>query len=785
LITDPSSPMATPTELFISSGIEEKRAKETVKNPALTTALTAVIEQAKKLNEATLKNNINLYYQVASALPANCAAHRPLLVQYIADGKIDKNNLELAFKFVKKMGTDPIEPKDLDKEAGVGVVVTPEDIKRAVAEVFAANREQMVEQRYRFLTGPLLGKMRDQAPIKFANAKDVKDEFDAQLLALLGPKTEADNAKPVKKEAPKNASTAEAKKPEAAHEAKVEEEKELVRFPEPHENKQVNPEILAAHLARTKGVVVTRFPPEPNGFLHLGHAKSMNLNFSYAKKFNGYTFLRFDDTNPEAEKIEYINAIKEDVAWMGHKPAHVTHASEYFDKLYELAIELIKRGKAYVCHQVGDQIKQGRQDRTDSPWRDRPIEENLRLFEDMKNGKFKEGEATLRMKQDMKSENPVMRDLIAYRIKYTPHPHVGDKWVIYPSYDYTHCLNDSLEDITHSLCTLEFERRRESYNWLVDVLGLYRPLVWECSRLNVTHVVLSKRKLIKLVDGNHVTGWDDPRMPTIRGLRRRGYTPAAINDFCNRVGVTRTENLIAYEMLENCVREDLDVKVNRGMVVLDPIKVTITNADKEAREVTVPNHPRDPTKGSHTITCTSVLYIERADYRSTELKGYKRLVLGKSAVGLSHAGFILQANEEVKNEKGEVTEIKCTIDYNPPKKAAAFIHWVPQKKNGEAPTTAEVRLYDKLFKSPTLAAYKIEDAEKAKLPENKDKWLEDLNPNSLTVISHAYVDESVAEKVKEGEQIQFERNGYFVVDVETKPGHLVWNRTVSLKETKW
>jgi len=762
--------------LFLESGIDERRAKETLKNPALTNVLTATINQAKEIDESTLKPNINLLYQVASTLPANAALHRPVLVEYISRGKIHKNNLELAIKFVKKLGADPLDVNELEKETGVGVVVTKDDIAKQVAESMAANKEQLLEQRYRFLTGPLLAKLREQAPSKFANAKDVKDELDAQVLALLGPKTEADNAKPAKAPAktPAVKAAAKSENPTAvAHAEKVEEAKELVRFPEPHENKQNTPKLLEDHLARTKGVVVTRFPPEPNGFLHLGHAKSMNLNFSYAKQFNGYTYLRFDDTNPEAEKQEYIDAIKDDVAWMGHKPAYVTHASDYFDKLYELAIELIKRGKAYVCHQQGEEIKKGRQDRTDSPWRNRTVEENLKLFDDMKNGKFKEGEATLRMKQDMQNENPVMRDLIAYRIKFTPHPHVGDKWVIYPSYDYTHCLNDSMEDITHSLCTLEFERRRESYNWLVDVLDLYRPLVWECSRLNVTHVVLSKRKLIKLVDGKFVTGWDDPRMPTVRGLRRRGYTPAAINDFCNRVGVTRTENTIAYEMLEQCVREDLDVSVRRAMAVLEPVKVTFVNHESGPRKITVPNHPRDASKGTHEVTFDKVIYIERSDFRTEELKGYKRLVLNKQSVGLSHAGYLVQATDVVKNAEGDVVEILATIDYAPAKKPTAFIHWVAQRN---PIATAEVRLYDKLFKSPTLAAFK-EDPD-------KEKWLTDLNPDSLKKISAAYVDESI-EDAKEGDKVQFERHGYFVVDKDTTPGKVVWNRTVSLKENKW
>eukprot|EP01117_Protostelium_nocturnum_P012305 TRINITY_DN452_c0_g2_i1.p1 TRINITY_DN452_c0_g2~~TRINITY_DN452_c0_g2_i1.p1 ORF type:complete len:791 (+),score=286.40 TRINITY_DN452_c0_g2_i1:539-2911(+) len=780
--------------LFLSSGIDERRANETLKNPALTKTLSAIISKAKSLNEAKLKDLVNLYYSVATTLPASAAAHRDLVVEMVANEKLHKNNLDLAFKFLKKLGPDPLDVKEFERECGVGVVITRNDVNAAVAKALEENKAALVEERYRFPTGPLLAKVRDQ--LKFANPKDLKDEFDAQILAILGPKTEKDNEKPAKKkEATKTANPA-----AAANQAIVQEQKDLVRFPEPHENKQQKPEMLKAHLDRTKGVVVTRFPPEPNGYLHLGHAKSMNLNFSYAAKYGGYTYLRYDDTNPAAEKQEYIDAIADDVKWMGHTPKYTTHASDYFQQLYELAIELIKRGKAYVDHQTGDEIKEGRRNRTDSPWRNRSVEENLELFEKMKTGGFEEGTATLRMKMDMKSENPVMRDLIAYRIKKTPHPHVGDKWIIYPSYDYTHCLNDSMEDITHSLCTLEFERRRESYNWLIDVLDLYRPLVWECSRLNVTHVVLSKRKLILLVDKGLVTGWDDPRMPTIRGLRRRGYTPEAINDFCNRVGVTRNENFIEYGLLEQCLREDLDVRCNRVMAVLEPLKVTLTNYTEGVKKVKIPNNARDPTKGDHEVSFSGTLYIERSDFRTEPLKGYKRLILGQS-VGLSHVGYTITAKEVTKDEKGNVTEVKCTVDFKKPEKGAGFIHWVAESVPGQEPLTAEVRLYEHLFTCPNLAKA-VEEAKKGKAEakhadteepvdeeEEKEKkeddgeWLQFLNPNSLVTV-RAYLDES-ARGAKVGDRVQFERNGYFAVDTDSTPEKPVWNRIVGLKEANW
>lgn len=408
----------------------------------------------------------------------------------------------------------------------------------------------------------------------------------------------------------------------------------------------------------------------------------------------------------------------------------------------------------------------------DSPWRNRPIEESLKLFEDMKNGKFDEGSATLRMKMNMQSDNPCMRDLIAYRIKYTPHPHVGDKWCIYPSYDYTHCIIDSLENITHSLCTLEFLPRRESYYWLLDALELYKPLVWEFSRLNLTNIVLSKRRLIKLVSEGHVRGWDDPRLPTIRGLRRRGYTAKSLNDLCDRAGVTVNNNTLSLGLLEQCCREDLDESANRAMVIIEPLKVTITNwTGEEVKEVTAQNHPKDASKGTHIIPLTKVLYIEKSDFRMEDQKGYKRLAPNKE-VGLNHIGCAIKCNEVIKDSNGHPIELKVTVDWTPAKKQVqGYIHWVSEPKSGQEPLRIEVRLYDRLFKSADPGAF-------------KDDWLNDLNPDSLKIVKNCPADPSI-KNAKVGEARQFERVGYFCVDLDTTEDHMVWNRVVHLKEAKW
>jgi len=753
--------------LFLESGFDQRKSEDTVKNAHLKETLATILKEAKAHEGINVKDFSNFLYLTATTFPNDVLANkelRNLIIKYIVEKKANKVTFPAVTNFFKKLGQTPFDLAKFEKECGIGIVITREDVKKAVAEAIESKKSELKEQRYHFPIPALMGSVRDA--LKWADPKDVKDEFDAQILAFLGPKTEEDNKKePKKKEAKKEPAKAETANNSAKEEPVV---KDLIQFPDPRENTINPPAILDAHLKTTGGVVITRFPPEPNGYLHLGHTKSMNLNFSYAARFGGFTYLRFDDTNPEAEKLEYIKSIIEDVHWMGHKPKHITYSSDYFPQLYDLAIKLIKSGKAYVDHQTGDEIASFREKKMNSPWRDRPIEENLRLFDDMRRGKFKEGEATLRMKMDMQNDNPCMRDLIAYRIKYTPHPHVGDKWCIYPSYDYTHCIIDSLENITHSLCTLEFEVRRQSYYWLLDALEIYKPVVFEYSRLNITNTVLSKRRLIKLVKDGFLRGWDDPRMPTIRGYRRKGFTPESINNFCDRVGVTRNENVININLLEQCCREDLDVKANRAMAILEPLRVTITNWEGAVKDISVPNHPKDASRGSHTVPLSGVVYIEKSDFRKEDVKGYKRLA-PKKAVGLMHASAVITCTDFVTDANGNVTELKATIDFSLKTKPAGFIHWVAEPAPGKEPLTAEARLYELLFKSEEPAAI--------------DDWVADLNPNSLVIVPKIYVDPSV-KGAKTGTQFQFERVGYFAVDPDTTSEKMVWNRVVSLKESK-
>ena len=517
-----------------------------------------------------------------------------------------------------------------------------------------------------------------------------------------------------------------------------------IKFPSPEENVQINPELLSTHLKETGGRVVTRFPPEPNGYLHLGHVKAMNLNFGYAKKNNGWCYMRFDDTNPETEKQNYIDSILENLTWLGHTPYKITYASDYFDQMYEFARDLIRRDKAYIDFSTSAEMSEQRLHKTESKCRSLPIEQSLFLFEDMRHGKFKEGEVTLRLKQDMTSPNPCMRDLVAYRIKYLPHPRTGDKWCIYPSYDFAHPICDSLENITHSLCTLEFEIRRENYNWLIDTLGIYRAPQIEYSRLNLTHTVLSKRKLIQLVEGHYVDGWDDPRMPTVNGMRRRGILPEALRDFCDKIGVTRNANVISLELFEQCIRQSLE-NVPRIMCVLDPLRVVITNWNPE-REPLICSSKHHPVldNGSHNILFGSIIYIDRSDFREQDEKGYYGLAPGKE-VGLKYA-YNIRCNELVRDASGNVSELRCTYDGKNEHKVKGRLHWV----SGNA-CPVEVRLYDRLFRTEDTSTL-------------GDNWLQDLNPASKTVKT-ALIDPFAL--TWNMPRYQFERVGYFCRDPDS------------------
>ncbi|WP_165726193.1 glutamine--tRNA ligase [Pseudoalteromonas sp. SA25] len=518
----------------------------------------------------------------------------------------------------------------------------------------------------------------------------------------------------------------------------------------------------------------TRFPPEPNGFLHIGHAKSICLNFGIAKDYNGLCNLRFDDTNPEKEDINYVNSIKEDVQWLGFNwDGDIKYSSNYFDTLYGYAVELINKGLAYVCFLTADEARQYRgtlkEPGKNSPYRDTSVEENLALFEKMRAGEFKEGECVLRAKIDMASSFMVLRDPIIYRVRFAHHHQTADKWCIYPMYDFTHCISDALEGITHSLCTLEFQDNRRLYDWVLDNISLEcHPQQIEFSRLNLEYTIMSKRKLSDLVVNNHVEGWDDPRMPTIAGLRRRGYTPGSIREFCLRIGVTKQENMVEMGMLEACIREDLNENAPRAMAVLDPVKVVIENYDADNVEVlSVANHPNKEEMGRRDVPFTREIYIEREDFKEEANNKFKRLVLDKE-VRLRGA-YVIKAQRVEKDENGEITTIFCTYDTetlgkNPSdgRKVKGVIHWV------SAPEciTAEVRLYDRLFSVPNPAA--------------ADEFETTLNPESLVVLSNAKLEPSLANSQAE-QGFQFERTGYFSRD--SKSENVVFNQTVGLRDS--
>lgn len=522
--------------------------------------------------------------------------------------------------------------------------------------------------------------------------------------------------------------------------------------------------------------VHTRFPPEPNGYLHIGHAKSICLNFGIAKDYQGQCNLRFDDTNPVKEDIEYVESIKRDVQWLGFEwSGAVRYSSDYFDQLHQYAIELITKGLAYVDELTPEQIREYRGTLTspgkNSPYRDRSVEENLALFEKMRNGEFAEGTACLRAKIDMASPFIVMRDPVLYRIKFAEHHQTGNKWCIYPMYDFTHCISDALEGITHSLCTLEFQDNRRLYDWVLDNITIpTHPRQYEFSRLNLEYAIMSKRKLNQLVTEKIVEGWDDPRMPTISGLRRRGYTATSIREFCQRIGVTKQDNNVEMAALESCIRDDLNEIAPRAMAVLDPVKVVIENMPADSVEmIAMPNHPNKPEMGKREVPFSSEIYIDRADFREEANKQYKRLVLGKE-VRLRNA-YVIKAERVEKDAEGEITTIYCTYDPDTlskdpadGRKVKGVIHWV----SASHAVPAEFHLYDRLFSVAN--------------PGAAEDFLSTINPESL-VIRSGFVEPSLGEATSDV-TYQFEREGYFCADCRySKTDHLVFNRTVGLRDT--
>ncbi|MDD6773824.1 MAG: glutamine--tRNA ligase/YqeY domain fusion protein [Bacteroidales bacterium] len=520
---------------------------------------------------------------------------------------------------------------------------------------------------------------------------------------------------------------------------------------------------------------LTRFPPEPNGYLHLGHAKSLCINFGLAQKYGGKTNLRYDDTNPTKEDTEYVDAIKEDIKWLGFQWEKECYASDYFDQLYEWAEELIRRGLAYVDDQTQEEMRANRgtveTPGTDSPWRNRSVEENLRIFREMKDGKYADGEKVLRAKIDMAHPNMMFRDPILYRIKHAHHHRTGDKWCIYPMYDYTHGQCDSIEHITHSICTLEFDVHRPLYDWFIETLGIYPSHQYEFARLNLTYTLMSKRKLLELVQKGIVAGWDDPRMPTLCGVRRRGYTAESLKMFCDKIGVSKRDQLMDIQLLEWCVRQDLNARSNRYMVVQDPVKLTITNWPEGLVEwYDCPLNPAEPQGASRKVPFTGELLIDRADFMEDAPKKFFRLKPG-GEVRLKYT-YIIKCDEVVKDEFGNIVELKCS--YDPSTKPGAgewrsvkgTIHWVSTSHMKEV----ELRNYDRLF---TLA-------DMSQVPEDKD-YKDFLNPDSL-VVSRAYAEPALLEDAS-GIAVQFERTGYYIKDKDSTPQNPVFNKTVSLKDS--
>ena len=782
-------------------GLDEKKIAEILKKKKLAERVKFVLDESKV--DKIEKEVANMLISIAEKLNPAYNHRLPVLIKYVLNKDISTTHqLDFAIDFLKKKGEENVTEDEFKEKCGIGLKISEDDIKKELDEIIKNYEEKLKKERYKFQTVKILSELRKK--FTFVDPKLTKKIVDEEIDKILGGKNqeeieeeklrkEFDTLK--KKQKDKKTFTEEDKKrlEEIKNNLKKYDEKEKSLKTENEEEKSEKdklstlmardmksslnpPELLKKHLEFTKGKIYTRFPPEPNGYLHLGHAKAMRFDFGQAEKAGGYTYLRLDDTNPEKETKEYIDSIKENCEWLGYKPFKVTYASDYFDDLYRIAVQLIKEGKAYVDDLPKAVISEYRTQKKDSPYRNRTVEENLKLFEQMKQGRFEEKEKCLRLKIDMKHDNPCMRDPVAYRIKYVPHPHAGDKWCIYPTYDFTHCLNDSLENITHSLCTLEFEIRRDSYYWLLEAAHMYRPFVWEFSRLNVTHIVVSKRKLIQLVTSHTTNGWDDPRMPTINGLRRRGYTADSINKFVDSVGVTRrgNENIISIKLLENAIKTDLDTKAPRTMAVINPLKVVLTNLNENV-VIDTPLFPKLKEKGGvRKVTLTKTIFIESNDFKE-KVDNNKKPFFGltpEQEVGLKYAGAI-KLTEIKKDPNGKILELHCTYDSSP-KKTTGRIHWISDVDS----TTAELRLYDYLFLS--------DDPFHANEEGVSHDPMDDVNPNSLVTKYHSLVNKELCKNCKSGDHFQFERLGYFVVDPDTEgnKGRYVFNLTVDLGDGK-
>lgn len=776
-------------EAFSRIGLGEKKTKEIVKNKKVAHLLLEIINEAPKRDSVYDDKTAALLHSLAVESKGAEVPNRQLVTAAVVDGRL-KSNLQVleAFKYVSSH--PDATNREMEAHSGVGVEVSEDEVKQHIGQYIEENKEAIVAKRYAGVPA-LLGEVKKIPALKWAAPQLFKPVIDEQVLTLLGPKDERDV---VKKEKKKKEKTAVQDRPVEKTRSMFS-EGFLGDLHKPGENPQMYPELMKEHLAATGGKVYTRFPPEPNGYLHIGHSKAIMVNFGYAKYNGGKCYLRYDDTNPEAEEEVYFRLIRDMIDWLGFEPWKVTYSSDYFDELYALAEKLVTTGHGYVCHCTAEEVKAQRGmkpdgtlggDRFACVHRSRTPEDNIAEFRKMRAGHYKAGEATMRMKQDLESPSPQMWDLVAYRVLDAPHHRTGDKWLIYPTYDFTHCLVDSFENISHSLCTTEFRLSRESYEWLCDVLHVYRPAQREYGRLNITGTVLSKRKIAKLVNDGHVRGWDDPRLFTLEAVRRRGVPPGAILSFINTLGVTTSTTNIQAIRLDSAVRAYLDSTTPRLMMVVDPVEVELENvADDFVEEVDIPYRPGDGKFGSRKVKFTKKVYIDRSDYRDTPSAEYFRLAPGQS-VGLMKVPYNISVSKVDKDSAGNITKIWAKYETEKHTKPKTYIQWVPEHHV----VVSEVRIQNQLFLSENPLAH----------PEG---YLKDINPDSELIYRNALIEPSFAEiKAKSPMNIPIEggdfnikekggphtvrfqalRVGYFCMDKDSSDEKLVLNRIVTLKE---
>lgn len=787
-------------DLFSRIGLSDKKAAEIAKNKKVSNSFVAILAEAH-ISDSSLVDDKKLNLLHALAVESKSAGEEPiegraLATAAILDGRL-KTNLQVseAMKYILANGAKSTE-EGLNANAGVGIELTRDDIKAEISKYIDAHKETILAKRYAGVPS-LLGETKKLPSLKWAAPALFKPVIDEIALEIFGPKDERDVVKKEKKKK-------DAKPAAGAKVAAVEPERSMFTegflgdLHKPGENPQAYPELMKEHLAFTKGKVLTRFPPEPNGFLHIGHSKAIMVNFGYAKFNGGHCYLRYDDTNPEAEEEVYFNSIKSMVEWLGFGPWKITYSSDYFDELYELAEKLIEVGRAYVCHCTAEEVKAQRGMKPDGtlggerfacPHRDRSVEENLAEFRKMRDGFYNPGEATLRMKQDITSPSPQMWDLVAYRVLKAPHHRTGDKWKIYPTYDFTHCLVDSFENISHSLCTTEFRLSRESYEWLCDALHVYRPAQREYGRLNITGTIMSKRKIAKLVNEGYVRGWDDPRLYTLESIKRRGVPPGAILSFINTLGVTTSTTNIQVVRFESAVRQYLDVTTPRLMVLLEPVLCEIDNVDEAFEEVVEMSYKpgADDKFGTRKLTFSKRFYIDRSDYRDEVDKEYFRLAPGQP-VGLMKVPFNVSVKEVIRDASGSITKIIVNYDKDIKKKPKTYIQWVGEKN---AKPIKEVRIYNQLFHSENPSAH-------------VDGFLSDINKDSLEVVKGSIIEDAGFSEIEEKsplnigvegsefnikekkgpETVRFQalRIGYFCKDKDSEGDDLILNRIVTLKE---